>query len=107
MATWLRDRVRHPDPSSSPSKPPEPPPSEIHARLFGVMEELGKMGTGKAADLFPGGEAVAKLILKKARDMAKGWTPEQLDAYLSLAERMSRAIRTGEGYDELRDGDGG
>jgi len=102
MATWLRERLR--DPSSSRPRPPEaPPPSDMHARLFGIMDQLAKMGGEGASELFPGGEAVAKLVLSKARGVANRWNEEQLNAYLDMAQRLVTAIRTGEGYEELRD----
>lgn len=91
-----RDRS---DPSSSPSRPPDPSPT--HARLFQCLEMV--LAAAGQVDI-PGGDALPKLMVNRARKIMESKTEEELRGYLGLLDRLSHAVKTGEGMEDILGG---
>lgn len=52
----------------------------------------------------PGGDALPKLMLNRARKVIEGKTEDELRGYLAMLDRLSHAVRTGEGMEEILGG---
>lgn len=99
--TWMARRLGRQDPSSSRPRPPEVlPPSPTHERVLRVLTMVQRAAEEKAGEI-PGGGAMAKLMLGRARGYVLSQGEEDLRRYLQLAGAVAGTVLTGEGFDQL------